>query len=367
MGLLISAVAILLVGGANAPQCEIRAVDPHRVEVVAVLPSAALRVLSQGAVSEEAAAPWLVFRLVDPQTQEVGLPMLGDYQRVGNQLRFSPRRRLVAGLTYRAELPWSKNKSGWATHQVPPLPEAPAPTVENIYPTAKVLPANLLKFYICFSRPMRESAAIFDQVDIVDDQGNAVDDPWRRTEMWSRDGKRLTLWIHPGRVKLGVNLREQFGPVLEPERTYRLVVHPQVCDVDGKTLAKPFVKEFRVMASDRARPLLQQWRLRLPQAGTHAPVVITFVKPMDRFIAERRIQVRDAQEKIVPGNSAIGAEERSWKFTPSSPWQTQTYSIVTDEYLEDWAGNTPAKTFEVDLEHLDLASPSYKLRFVPVR
>jgi hypothetical protein len=53
--------------------------------------------------------------------------------------------------------------------------------------------------------------------------GKDIPDPWRRTELWNEDATRLTLWIHPGRVKEGVNLREEFGAVLDPERkTYYL-------------------------------------------------------------------------------------------------------------------------------------------------
>jgi len=40
----------------------------------------------------------------------------------------------------------------------------------------------------------------------------------------SGDAKRLSLWIHPGRIKNGVNLREELGPVLEPNRKYTLVL-----------------------------------------------------------------------------------------------------------------------------------------------
>ena len=42
------------------------------------------------------------------------------------------------------------------------------------------------------------------------------DGPFRETELWSEDGRRLTLWLHPGRQKTGVNLNTEIGPVLDP-------------------------------------------------------------------------------------------------------------------------------------------------------
>ena len=87
------------------------------------------------------------------------------------------------------------------------------PSVLMIYPSTDVLPANLLKFYLQFSRPMRETDAIFDHIRIIDDQGNVIEDPWRRAPLWSNDGTRLTLLIHPGRIKTGVNLNLDLGPL----------------------------------------------------------------------------------------------------------------------------------------------------------
>src|SRR5262249_33143360 len=152
-----------------------------------------------------------------------GPPILGTYRRTGATLRFVPRHALTAGQRYRAVLELG-GRPETAEYRVPLPPPSPRPAVQVVYPTADVLPANLLKFYIHFSRPMRESRAIFDQIHILDEKGRAVSDPWRRTELWSADSKRLTLWIHPGRIKRGVGPRETEGPVLTPGRKYTLVI-----------------------------------------------------------------------------------------------------------------------------------------------
>src|SRR5689334_1054660 len=85
-----------------------------------------------------------------------------------------------------------------------PTPLAPAPCVEALYPGAATLPANHLKFYVHFSVPMRQGV-FMDYCKLLDDHGRMVPEPFRETELWSEDGRRLTLWLHPGRQKTGVN------------------------------------------------------------------------------------------------------------------------------------------------------------------
>src|SRR3989442_14659761 len=106
---------------------------------------------------------------------------------------------------------------------------------------------------------MRESKAIFDKIGLLDDKGKTVVEPWRRTELWSADSRRLTLWIHPGRIKRGVGPREQEGPVLEPGRKYVLLIGADVADTDGRRIGRAFRKAFRAGAEDRERPLPERW------------------------------------------------------------------------------------------------------------
>jgi hypothetical protein len=60
--------------------------------------------------------------------------------------------------------------------------------------------------------------------------------------------------------------------------------------------------------------------------------------------------------------------ERSWSFTPEQSWRAASYTLVTDANLEDLAGNTPAKPFEVDLDNAVSAQPPQLERtFSPVK
>jgi hypothetical protein len=47
--------------------------------------------------------------------------------------------------------------------------------------------------------------------------------------------------------------------------------------------------------------------------------------------------------------------ETRWLFTPRQPWAAGAYRLVTDTRLEDLAGNTIGRPFEVDETHPNTA------------
>ncbi len=328
-----------------------------RIEVLATLPVTVADSLPVGAVGASRGEGLLRLALFDRETGREGPAILGSYERRGTTLAFRPRFGLIAGQRYRATLALPAGKPVSMDHVVPARPAEPAARVEKIYPTGDELPANLLKFYLHFSRPMRQGRDIFELIELRTEKGEPVVAPWRRTELWSDDGKRLTLWIHPGRVKEGVNLRVDLGPVLEPGRRYTLVVGADLLDADGRPLGKEFRKVFRVTEPLRARPLPQEWTLRPPPAGARDILFVTFRHAMDRALLDRFLTVIDAEGRPVAGRTRIGDGERWWSFEPARPWKEATYTLKVDDRLEDVAGNTPARLFDTDLEAPALLAP----------
>ena len=174
-----------------------------------------------------------------------------------------------------------------------PRPPRRAARREGLPPSSDTVPANLLKFYVYFSEPVRQTDQIFDRVHILDESGKTVYDPWRRFQQWSDDGRRLTLWIHPGRVTQGVNLREDFGAVLQPDHKYTLVIDAEVLDLAGhpmEALRKTFCRRARKTT------IGCHWKngnVKPPKAGTRDPLLITFPKlPRLRALMQRLIAVR---------------------------------------------------------------------------
>lgn len=249
---------------------------------------------------------------------------------------------------------------------------ADAPRIEAIYPSGDTVPANHLKFYLHFTQPMREGV-FHEHCCLLNASGQPVLEPFRETELWSNDHRRLTLWLHPGRQKTGVNLNVEFGPILEPGQSYTLVISGAFPSADGAPLGQEVRKAFRttprVIAqvdpfsdvpaacctqSSRASLLTAEkpptrWQVRAPASGTLAPLEVHFPYPLDHALLLRCLRVVDAAGTGIPGTVVTLNQERTWRFTPNSAWQPATYQVLVHNILEDLAGNSLARPFEVDL------------------
>jgi len=340
-------------------------VDPARIEVMAAIPANGLEQIPHGKLAQEQGERWLRFSLLDKENPKAETPIFGTYERRDGGLFFTPRYPLARGQRYRAIWEPVKGEITSVEYAVPLRPHTPPAVVEKIFPSAAVLPANQLKFYIHFSKPMRETSAIFEQIHLLDEEGKEVDDPWRRTELWTADGRRLTLWVHPGRVKRGVSLREEIGTVMQPNKEYRLVIGSEVLDADGQPLGKTFTKKFGTRAEERTRISIEEWKVHPPAIDTKQALVVEFPRPLDRALLERYVTVTDAEGKAIPGRVEVGPEERSWSLHPNGDWKPADYRVVVNERLEDLAGNTPLRLFDVDLTEPVPDSPKLTTSFRP--
>jgi len=284
------------------------------------------------------------------ESGETGPAVFAEVEGAGDRLVLRPSIRLSPGEEYRALL---RDREGaiiaQARYAVPGTKGA-APRVVEILPSCEAVPANLLKFYLTFDRPMREGREFFDQVEIVDEAGRVVAAPWRRQELWSVDSRRLTLWIHPGRVKQGVNLREEMGPVLEPGRKYELRLSSAIRDADGHRLGGDgFTRSFRTTAEVR-RPIdVDLWRLDPPSVATRAPLVITTDRALDPHLFTRHVRIVREGKTIGRGDVEWDSEQQRFSWTPVEEWVAGEYILEAGEFLEDLAGNTPVRAFDTDL------------------
>jgi hypothetical protein len=87
-----------------------------------------------------------------------------------------------------------------------------------------------------------------------------------------------------------------------------------------------------------------------PKAGTTQPVTVLFSKSLDHKSLQRFLTIEGAGAKAVAGVATTGKDEKSWSFTPTQPWGPQDYRLVVNGRLEDVAGNTPLRPFDMDLE-----------------
>ncbi len=301
--------------------------------------------------------------------------MLGTYRIDGDALCFEPRFPLEPGMRYRAA--FDENRIPGATgtgtrlltavFELPPRSLKPSTVVTHIYPSAGVLPENLLKFYLHFSAPMSRGH-IYDFIHLRDEQGKDVELPFLEIdeELWDPAMTRLTLFIDPGRIKRGVRPLEEVGPALQEGKWYRLVIDRAWKDGSGHPLKDSFQKSFRVGPPDRQPPDPGQWKIRAPRSGTRDAVTIAFSEPLDYALAQRLIQVTTESGELIPGQTALRDEERQWTLMPGAPWHRGAYRVIVATTIEDLAGNNVGKPFEVDLfDEIPghLASPSVKLPF----
>jgi hypothetical protein len=296
----------------------------------------------------------------NPQKNEKTPPVIGSYRVEDKSLVFEPRFPLSPGVHYRAvfepaRLPSSnpaQGKSIVAKFTIPKLHSTPSTKVEHVYPSADVLPENQLKFYIHFTAPMSQGEA-YTHVHLMKSSGPEVDLPFLRLEeeLWNDKQTRFTLLFDPGRIKRGLKPREEVGPALEEGKSYTVVIDRDWIDADGNPLKESFRKSFRAGPPDDNPIDPKSWKLRVPTAGTRDALHVAFPKPLDHALLERVLGVADSAGHQVVGTIAVTENETRWHFTPKELWQPGSYNLTADTTLEDLAGNSIGKRFEIDVFH----------------
>ena len=78
---------------------------------------------------------------------------------------------------------------------------------------------------------------------------------------------------------------------------------------------------------------------------------MTFPKAMDHALLLDMLSVMDGEGRKIAGEVAVTEGETRWQFTPREPWAAGPHRLVADARLEDLAGNSLGRTFEVDETH----------------
>lgn len=309
-----------------------------------------------------------------------GISILGKtrFQSETKQLIFEPRFPLDPGTGLTIRLSRGTGSRDWSCDFIVPRGSAQnAGRVIKIFPSSDRLPANLLKFYIHFSLPMQRGE-IYQYFSIVDlSNRKQVELPFLELpeELWSRDGKRLTLIIDPGRIKRGLKPREEMGAVFEPGRSYEFRISGKWTDQSGRRLGQDVVKKFRVTEEDHQTPDHRKWRLETPVSGTDEPLRIHFDEPLDAALALRVIDVfgpansprtkRDSSQKIDLKDRKLEQQEQDLVLYPQKAWKPGAYLLRIGSELEDRCGNQIGKPFDLDLKGKTRVDrrPFFEIRF----
>lgn len=275
--------------------------------------------------------------------------LLGTVSMIDSELQFTSRFPLSPSVVYRVELASNLTDN----IETPPIlftaqprKSSPPTTVVSVFPTADVLPENVLKFYIHFSASMSRGEA-YQRVHLM--RGSEeVPTPFLELgeELWDLEQKRFTLFVHPARIKKGLKPREENGAPMVDGNEYSLRVDGDWLDAQQKPLREPYIKKFRVSAADSIQPDPKSWKIDSPKDNSRSSVKVTFDEPLDHALLTRVIRVLDASKSEVAGTVSVLEHEKVWSFEPNEPWVLGRYTIAIASTLEDLAGNNLARPFE---------------------
>ena len=177
----------------------------------------------------------------------------GRHTQEGNYLIFTPYYPFENGMTYVVR---TKSTNAPAFYyerfQLEKKKTVANAKLLSIYPSATELPENLLRFYIYFNTPMKKGEAL-KHIQLIDAAGNIDTHVFMKfkQELWSGDGKRLTVLFDPGRIKRGVSTNRRLGPALEEGKQYYLSISAAWRDVYGQQLSATITKEIKVVKAYR--------------------------------------------------------------------------------------------------------------------
>ena len=288
-------------------------------------------------------------------------PVQGSYQLKGKKLLFEPLFPLQYDINYHATLNVLRGEplTGLERIQKSKIIEEtfrlnkpnlnPSTVVTHVYPSTNSLPENLLKFYVHFSAPMSQGN-VYTHIHLYDSKDRKIPLPFLELgeELWNPSETRITILFDPGRIKKGLLPRENEGPVLIQGKSYKLIIQSDWLDASGTPLKESFTKTFSVTAPDNQIPSPNHWTVNAPKAGTKNPLMVDFSEPLDHALISRLIWIETSAQKSIEGSIVIKNAEKHWIFTPKEPWEPSDHKIVIETKIEDLAGNTVTRPFEVD-------------------
>lgn len=265
----------------------------------------------------------------------------GQYTKEGKYLIFKPYFPFTSDMTYIIR---TKNEKLDSTYSYQPFQVRKEKIVEqaevmNIYPLADQLPENLLRFYIYFKTPMKKGQAL-KYTQLIDEAGNIDRHAFMefKQELWSADGKRLTVLFDPGRIKRGVSTNLLRGPALLEGKKYELIISGDWEDVYGQPLSTNTSKKIQVVGAYDQQIEVNNWRINKPRRNSHDAITMNFDKIIDHALLQSMIKIVNEEAKPIHGHWELEGE-RSIKFIPAAKWNQGDYTIIIDSRLEDIAGN----------------------------
>ena len=164
-----------------------------------------------------------------------------------------------------------------------------------------------------------------------------IQEPFLEQELWSPNGKVLTVLMHPGRVKTWTEGAREMGPILSEGDDVTLAL-------DGLP-----IKRWSVGPADEIGPVPSAWKLSPTCAASKQPLVVKLDGPIEGRDADY-LAVADDRDRRVAGRAQL-SERRNRLDVHSEPALARgTYKLVVRGTLEDPAGNRLGSHFETPIQ-----------------
>lgn len=275
----------------------------------------------------------LIFKPRFPPVPEQSYTVVFNAKQFAKQL---PNHPTLAKLTY---------QTGF---YIEPVEFEKIASVTASLPFADKVPANLLRFYLYFSHPMSLDNP-YNYLTLLDENHQPVKDAFVELQqgLWDQKRTRLTVLIHPGRIKRGVGPNIKLGNVLKQNQRYRLILNKGFKDYRAVQMKNDFHKDFVVTEPIYKKLDLTQWTLYLPEPDSFTPLRINVERTLDPVLAHRMITLMDMSDhSIIAGKMSFNGVGNDYFFTPNQKWKSGTYRVQVENKLEDLAGNTLAWSFD---------------------
>ena len=110
---------------------------------------------------------------------------------------------------------------------------------------------------------------------------------------------------------------------------------------------------------------MADWNSRPPPPAPRQPLTLDLPRVIDHTCLQKYLTIKDAKGQAVAGVITVGKDEKAWSFVPQNPWQAEEHRLHVDPRLEDVAGNTPIRAFDVDLKAPLPEPQSLEIKFRP--
>jgi hypothetical protein len=201
-------------------------------------------------------------------------------------------------------------------------------------PEAKTIPANTLRMYFMFDRPAR-GLVHQSEVKLVGPDGSEIKDAFMNfgQELWSPDGKRLTVFFDPGKIKRDVEAEGDTIAPLKEGNSYRI----ELAD---------YIHSFQVGPPVRERLDPELWQVIEPSPNS-SRLEIKFDRVMDAALLLDQIEVVEMKSRNrVSTTKIIQAGGAGLVLFPEVKWRIGHYAVVASSILEDVSGNRMGESLD---------------------